>query len=69
MTAIILSALFINPTGRGRPRPGKSGFWNCRGIAFKMQGILTALVDPFRNWVGVIRKSFVLSVANAPSSP
>ena len=36
MTAIILSALFINPTGRGRPRPGKSGFWNCRGIAFKM---------------------------------
>jgi len=33
MTVITLSALSINPTGRGRPRPGKPGFWNCRGIA------------------------------------
>ena len=34
-----------------------------------MPGILIALVDPFRNWVGAICKSFVSPVADAPPLP
>ena len=34
-----------------------------------MPGILIALVDPLRNWVGAICKSFVSPVADAPPSP
>jgi len=43
--------------------------WARNGHVCWMPGILIALVDPFRNWVGAICKSFVSPVADAPPLP
>jgi len=41
--------------------------WTGVLIAFETQGMLIALADPLRDWIGVIWESFVLPAIDASS--
>ena len=73
MTVITLSALSINPTERGCPKPEKPGFWNYRGITYTWgthlsSCVLSATLLTESQWVATVATTYLVHALVADPS-